>query len=145
MSDEYDDRFRPYALKYFEIHASQRLIAFRFYIVLATAFGGGMLHFWGDCWRSEALGGVLSILSVLFWLLDKRTKDLVKVGEEALKFLDRKALAYSGEPHVLALIDRDDYLKGRSCLSFVSYRTCFAAMFLIGIIGGLIPVAARIL
>ena len=137
--DGFDATFRVYALKYFEIHAAQRLQAFRFYIILSIAVGGALMHYWeeGD-WRPIALGLLLSILSIVFFALDKRTRDLIENAEQALKFLDNNLAKSDGEPHELALFARDQYKKENHPLGFISYKTCFASVFAMGFFGGLI-------
>jgi len=78
-----------YALKYFEIHAAQRMSVFNFFIVLSTiiltglatcVFGEGMYAPIGI-----ALGLLLTALALTFWKLDQRTSFLVKRAEKTLK------------------------------------------------------------
>ena len=139
-NDSFDSTFRAYALKYFEIHASQRLQAFRFYIILAIAVGGALMHYWDQRdWRPVALGLLLALLSVVFAALDKRTRDLIENAEQALKFLDSDLANNEQGPHELALFARDQHTKEDHLLGFISYKTCFAAVFAMGFVGGLIP------
>src|SRR6266851_4338107 len=81
---------RAYAWGYFALHADQRMKLFNFFLILAA---------------------------FTFWRLEERTRGLVKRGEEALRFLDERwpvdALLPDETPHVLRLIERDDYLTDR--------------------------------
>ena len=148
-SDAIDTTFRGYALKYFEIHAEQRLIAFRFFVTFAIAIGGALTYFLRteeSSWLSAGLGFLLSFLAVVFWMLDVRTRNLVKNGENALKYLDERCGLSKPdlEPHVLALFTRDDYIRdeNRSWRKFscgkISYTLCFKIVFVVVFAIGLI-------
>jgi hypothetical protein len=81
-----------YALKYFEIHAAQRMSVFNFFIVLSTIILTGL----ATCVFGEGiyapigipLGLLLSALALTFWKLDQRTSFLVKRAEKALTQLE---------------------------------------------------------
>lgn len=139
--DAFDATFRAYALKYFEIHAAQRMQAFRFFVIFSIPVGGAMMHYWNKSdWQSVVLGIVLSVLSVVFWALDKRTCQLVENGEQALKFLDKYLADQDGEPHSLALFARDERIKERQRFNIISYKSCFNVVFALGFFGGLAPI-----
>lgn len=82
-----------YALKYFEIHAAQRMSVFNFFIVLSTIILTGL----ATCVFGESvyapigipLGLMLTALSLTFWKLDQRTSFLVKRAERALARLEK--------------------------------------------------------
>jgi hypothetical protein len=81
-----------YALKYFEIHAAQRMSVFNFFIVLSTILLTGL----ATCVFGEAiyapigiaLGLMLTALSLTFWKLDQRTSFLIKRAEKTLSRLE---------------------------------------------------------
>lgn len=141
-----DTNFRDYAWKYFALHADQRLKAFQFFITLSTAITGALIFMvrLGDPnkWVS-ILGLLLVILAFVFWKLEQRTKDLIKNGENALKYLDslHSLENVDEQPHPLRLFTRDDHLTSHSKKfpikdgSF-SYSNCFNSMFLVVGSGG---------
>ena len=80
-----------YVWNYFQLHASQRLITFNFYIVISTAIATGYMVTLGVSSISVLailLGFTISLLSFIFWKLDVRNKQLIKNAEEALKYLE---------------------------------------------------------
>ena len=82
---------RQYVWNYFQLHASQRLITFNFYIVISTAIAAGYivaLRVNSVPVLAILLGFTISLLSFIFWKLDMRNKLLIKNAEEALKYLE---------------------------------------------------------
>jgi hypothetical protein len=127
---------RKYAWDYFAVHASQRLTTFQFYVTLSTAMTGGyilLLRNTGGFKWMALIGLLIFIFSITFWQLDKRNRELVKNGENALKYLD--SLLELQEPirgtHALRLFDRDDRkrVEQKSYLSQLSYSQCFNIIF----------------
>jgi hypothetical protein len=147
-----DESFRDYAWKYFELHADQRLKTFHFFIVLATAVTGafglllrnGTQHKW-----MIVLGVLLILLAFVFWKLDRRTRQLVKNAEAALKYLDAQhgLSDQDGLPHPLRLFARDESLtRDLKALPLISghfsYSLCFEWIFsIVAMVGVGIAVA----
>lgn len=87
-----------HAWKYFELHANQRIVLFRFYIIFLTLFATGIvfliirfpskstLHEWSAIGLSVAF----VIVTIVFWLLDARNRRLIKFSEEALIKLENE-------------------------------------------------------
>ena len=134
-----DELFRDYAWDYFALHADHRLRAFHFYILVSTALLGGFalsvknggLQSW-----MAAFGLLLVFFSFVFWKLDDRTRQLVKNGENALKFLDaqHQLQDQDGLPHALRLFSREtsasEKLSTYPLLSgHFSYARCFRWVF----------------
>ena len=82
-----------YALKYFEIHAAQRMSVFNFFIVLSTIILTGLATcvFGDDLYAPIGipLGMLLAALAFTFWKLDQRTSFLVKRAEKTLSRLEK--------------------------------------------------------
>lgn len=83
---------RQYFWNYFQLHASQRLTTFKFYITISTIISTGYVATVAVSvipTLAILLGFTLSLLSFIFWKLDSRNKQLIKNAEEALKYLER--------------------------------------------------------
>jgi hypothetical protein len=139
---EIDEVFRPYALEYFKVHAEQRLKAFNFYLLLQTALLAvfAAIAKDGNWPKWTALVALLGVFfSFVFWKLDDRTRDLIRVAEEALKHLDEDwelDRPPEGGPSPLALFAREEYLSTNlpkytpvAALK-LSYTRSFRAVFL---------------
>jgi hypothetical protein len=111
--------FREYAWEYFELHASQRLTTFNYYIVISTLITTGIFATFSKDYTAPSLGiagGVLLVFfSFVFWKLDDRNKQIIKGAEAALKFFeDTTELVDSSDgPSVLKLFTRDDFVTDR--------------------------------
>jgi len=140
---------RDYVWKYFEMHAAQRMKIFNFYLILSGFTIGGFFtlqkQFLGYKWLS-ILPFLQFFLTVVFWLLEVRTKQLVKNGENALKELDNQ-LDYDIErinAEIFNLFQNDDrIMDGSKKLWFIklskySYSDCFNAVFLVFLLLSLI-------
>ena len=148
--------FRNYAWKYFELHADQRLKAFQFYITLSTAVAGGFALLVKNGADNKALcvfGLALTFLSFVFWKLEERTRELVRIGERALKYLDRQHNLpdMDGKPHPLRMFCCDDFTSSTRPLypivnGHFSYSRCFRWVFvLFGLIGIGIAITSLVL
>jgi len=79
-----------YAWKWFEYHASQRLVAFNFLLVLMGALSVGYYKAYTD--KEHVCGLIIGLfgafVSFAFLNLDKRNEELVQRGRDALKSLE---------------------------------------------------------
>jgi len=146
MNSQLEDIFRNYAWDYFALHANQRLKTFQFYITLATATLAGFFALVQSGHAQKwlcVLGLVLTLFSFVFWMLDKRTRNLVKNAEEALKFLDEQEGLpdIGGAPHPLRMFSRDDHIRSKarrwSSMRHCSYSLCFNLVFAVFAVLGL--------
>lgn len=84
---------REYLWNYFQLHSSQRLTTFNFYIVFSTVLATGNLNVMikSDFWFiGTILGLMLTFLSFIFWTIDSRNRQLIKNAETALRFIEEK-------------------------------------------------------
>lgn len=140
---------RQYVWNYFQLHASQRLITFNFYIVISTAIAAGYavaLRANGIPVLAILLGFTISLLSFVFWKLDMRNKLLIKNAEEALKYLEALA-GTPGDKNKSNILKIFTYEEGQSnkmkmTKSFwpwnnhYSYSKCFNIVFAVfGVLG----------
>ena len=140
---------RQYVWNYFQLHASQRLSTFNFYIVISTAIAAGYIVTVGVNsipMLAILLGATISLLSFVFWKLDVRNKQMIKNAEEALKYLE--ALTYTprniNESNVLKIFTYEEEQTNRMKRSksfwpwkkHYSYSKCFNIVFAVfGILG----------
>ena len=154
MSDEQKARLRTYAWNYFSYHAEQRLKSFNFYVILVTAILAGLLTAATrvtakELWLLSPLGILITLLSLMFGLLDRRNKELITNGEAALRFLDENEglIDTNGRPHPMKIFSNDDFevsLKQRLPLSaaHMSYSIVFKCLFwLFGLMGIVLAIA----
>ncbi|MBL7130380.1 MAG: hypothetical protein ISS45_03105 [Candidatus Omnitrophica bacterium] len=122
-----------YAWKWFEYHASQRLIAFRFYLIIIGA--AGWLFLRGDTSlvypHNLLFGLALFIVSLFFFLLEVRNNRLVNCGRQALDKLEEEA-GFLGTPYA---IRHNDEKSKRFCVShYFVIRTIYIIVGIIGFI-----------
>lgn len=127
---------RDYAWKYFELHASQRLTTFHYYIVIATIVATGLFSSFHKDFKVPVLGALsgllLALLSFVFWKLDQRNRTLIKNAETALKHLEQENAPVTR----LFLNDAEHFEPLKESASFFpwknhySYSQCFQLVFL---------------
>ncbi|MEC5397959.1 hypothetical protein [Uliginosibacterium sp. H1] len=112
LNEDQQKTLRSYAWGHFVQHAEQRLKTFNFYVVFCTVLIGAFSTLAskdGISANFVLLPLLLSVLSFVFWKLDERTKMLIAVSSDALRYLDRLALADAPpEAQVLGLFAMDD-------------------------------------
>jgi hypothetical protein len=146
--------FRTQAWQYFELHASQRLTTFNYYIVISTLITTGIFATFSKDYTAPSLGiagGLLLLFfSFVFWKLDDRNKQIIKGAEAALKFFETRSdlVDPADGPNVLKLFTRDDFLTDRRKAArtwpwnkHYSYTTSFNWVFRAFGIFGLLAVA----
>ncbi len=144
---------RNYLWNYFQLHASQRLTTFKFYITISTIVFTGYVAILGASFipiLAIPLGLILGLLSAIFWKLDSRNKQLIKNAEEALRYLESipdfsdSIQANNKVASVLKIFtyEEEQTNRMRKNKSFwlwrnvYSYSKCFNAVFVIfGILG----------
>ena len=79
---------------YFSLHSSQRIQLLNFYIVLESLFVTGIFALFQlnqDYFPLKIIGSIAIIFfSFIFWRLDVRTKNMIKIAEEAMKSIEDK-------------------------------------------------------
>lgn len=151
------ERHRRYAWDYFQLHSSQRIATFNFYITLSTAIlagiGTALQRNFNLPEMAIVLGILLGLISFIFWKLDRRNKMMIKGVEKALKEIEDHVMP-RGENEIpkMSLFHRDDaeVIRRRRISHIVpgqghfSYTDCFNLLFwtfgMIGAVGGLLGV-----
>ena len=142
---------REYVWGYFQLHSSQRLTAFNFYIVISTAIAAGYIFALG-VYSIPAiavpLGFTVSLLSFVFWKLDVRNRQLIKNAEEALKYLEDFTSTGGDKDQCEALKvftyeeKQTNRMKARRSFwpwkNYYSYSVCFNMVFVVFGISGFV-------
>lgn len=83
------DKVMEHLWRYFALHAQQRISVFNFFVVLsgviAAGIGGALQAGRPLILLVVVLGLLLALLSFVFWRLDQRNSDLIKISERALR------------------------------------------------------------
>jgi hypothetical protein len=154
MDKDRRNEMRQYAWNYFSLHSDQRIKTFNFFLILFAVLVGGLLAFIKDA-KYPPLGGVpggllLMILSLIFWKLDCRNRELIHHAEDALRIIEAD-IPESEAPKEMRLFTEEDQ-KGETgrqarrpswnprtwIVGRYNYSDCFAAMFIITAISGLV-------
>jgi hypothetical protein len=154
MSDPHlpDETLRKQAWDYFQMHSSQRLATFNFYIVISSVITTALFSTFQKDYKvpllSITLGLLLSFFSFIFWKLDSRNKQLIKGAEAALRYFESTSEIKDSDnvPHVAKIFLQEDWATNqrketRSILpwkSHYSYSKSFNKVFLAFTIIGLI-------
>jgi hypothetical protein len=82
------DKAMDHAWRYFALHAQQRMSVFNFFVILsgilATGIGAGLQAGKPMVPMVAILGALLALFSLVFYRLDARASELVKLAERAL-------------------------------------------------------------
>ena len=138
------DGMVEHAWRYFALHSTQRMSLFNFFLVVSASLsaalaaslqGAGIYHALG-----VALGGLLAVVSLVFWKLDQRTRFLVKHAEAALSELEAgmaipAARLVSNEPSKTDAA-KEGFVLFRMWTYNTAFRVVFVIMGVFGVIGG---------
>ncbi|WP_095974853.1 hypothetical protein [Pseudomonas ogarae] len=130
------ERSLDHAWRYFELHAQQRMTVFNFFLAIsglvATGIGIGLQQGTKFSFLVSLLGIFLSLISFLFWMLDRRVSLMIKTSERALIAIEKNATTPEGS------IFSSDHAQNKSAglLSIWTYGRCFRISFLaVGLMG----------
>lgn len=134
--DQRENTFLEHNWKYFELHANQRMQMFNFFIVVSTTISAGIGAFIKDkdyLILILFLCFALTLISLIFWKLDRRTSNLIKHVE----FSMIKIESSFGENHEECKLFSTEAQKTKEVLDthgyFMqqwSYSRCFNLMFI---------------
>lgn len=121
---------KDYLWQHFVFNAEQRLKTFNFFVVLSAFADGGVftaaeknLH-----WAMFMLvGGFVAALSVVFWVIDARSRELLQLAVPGLKEFEKKFQEHS------RLFANDNQ---RSWKRYVRFTYAFRALFLLQLMFG---------
>lgn len=133
-----------HAWAHFAYHASQRLVTFRFYLIVVAVFVGAYVKLMSD--GPVALAPVIAVLglifSYVFLRLDFRNKDLIKLSENVLR-IEEKSLESKICYEDINIIKKSDSIESKRKLPPKSFgqalKLIFNIMIALFLIGVLIP------
>lgn len=120
--------WQEHAWKYFEIHANQRIVLFRYYIGIfiffISAIGFLFIRFYQDGILSEisafAASIIFIIITCIFRLLDLRNRELIHFGEDALREI---------ESNLNSPITNKIFIKEKLKSTCTNHTKCFSALY----------------
>jgi hypothetical protein len=127
-----------HAWRYFELHASQRMSVFNYFLVLSGVVAAGLAATLQGSQQLSILGAVLGLLLVLvsfvFWKLDQRVSFLMKHAESALTEVEKTLPIDSARLFLLEPSRATQAATGASWWTrHWTYGTCFRLVF--GVMG----------
>jgi hypothetical protein len=120
-----------YLWKHFAFNAEQRLKAFNFFVVFAVFSNGGMLTAFER--NSHPLvfvfiGFIVVSLPIVFWIIDTRSRNLLKLAVPGLKECEKRFSEHS------RLFCRDEVHSRTIYRYTVAFRLLFSIQFVFGLI-----------
>lgn len=134
-----DDGALAHAWAYFNLHASQRITIFNYFVVFSGILTTGLAAAIQAPPRlavvGVALGLLLCLLSFLFWQLDRRTSFLIKHAEDAIKLQEPVGAQLMTEEVVKTADAKQD--EGLWTYGKV-FRSIFLVMAIVGLAGAIV-------
>lgn len=135
-----------YAWRWFEYHAGQRMVAFRFFLILLAALVLGVTTAFKDreFFLVSMLAAFGALVSFAFLMLEIRNEELVNVGRNALIHVEDADQSLKATPTLQLLhIDRNrNVLISHKLWLRVIYLVC-VVLFLIAAVNPTIVLAPR--
>lgn len=141
--NEDDERLLEHAWRHFALHAQQRTTVFNFYTASAGLALTGMFYVLATAAAPKVFGVAAglgaALLSFVFWKLDERVTQMIKVGEQILVALEQslpdprhRIFERVEGQSVNSNLFRGVWSYGRS------FRTMFLVVGIIGLVGAVI-------
>jgi len=149
LKEECPRNLQDHAWRYFEFHATQRIILFRFYIAIlvfySTAIGYLFVRFYepGDLSEIAVIvsSSTLIILTIIFQLLDRRNVQLTKYAENAL--IDIEESFNRGPKTIKIFILEHQDVKNKK--SKIGHGCCFTIIYCIAYIAAVIAIISAVI
>lgn len=148
---------RDYAWAYFQLHASQRMSTFNFYIVISALITTGMTGLLASdnprFFFGIVLGLTMVAVSFIFWKLDQRVSFLIRHAEEFLKKLEEKCAVESVLEEKtfnadLFFTEEEKTATNVNSWKFwqikMSYSCCFASIYILFGLLGLVSIVINL-
>lgn len=119
-----------YYWKYFDLHSRQRMQMINFYITVEVALIGGFFVLLSQenriAWAEYSVLFAIGFLSIVFWLIDRRTRDLIHVCERCIEKFEEEQMTEYGD--ALKLMTASEKALDEKELR-ITYSTCFRIQF----------------
>ncbi|MEX2962526.1 hypothetical protein [Microbulbifer sp. TYP-18] len=119
-----------YLCQHYRFNAEQRLKAFNLFVVLSMFVEGGIFTAVEKDFHPltlALLGGFVLILSTVFWLVDMRSRQLLKLAVPGLRRLEQEL------PPQARIFCHDEAKRGRLIRYSFAIRALLAAQFVFGL------------
>lgn len=137
--------------EYFSLHASQRIQMLNFYIVLETFLMTAWLTLFQVIDGLNVIRIILGIsaifISIVFYILDARTKSMIKLSEQLIEKVEQKYAEQIGEEYMIfsaerkhSTCDRSKHILKRL---FFSYSKLLRLIYLFFISLGIFSIIAE--
>ena len=130
--------------RHFSINVDQRLKMFQFFITISTALlggafllpkaGGGIPVHWGI----GIIGFLACCFSALFWMLDRRTRQLLTSAKDAIRKFDVQTIP-GDENEPLRLFDKENQ-SSKVTSQTACFRFAFGLVAALGVSGMLMAI-----
>lgn len=122
------DKALDHAWRYFALHAQQRISVFNFFVVLsgilATGIGAGIQAGKSMALVVAILAGLLTLFSYVFYRLDGRGSELVKLAEESLVAGEKRCM-----PSYARIVAQEGERRASDVFSTRTFGQSFRLMF----------------
>ena len=138
-----------YVMRYFELHAGQRMSTFNFFIVLSALLVSALVKTFEADFRYPFAGIFISaaiiVVSGIFWKLDQRVRFLIKHSEAVLRELELEhgfPMLFSGENEKT---NSEISLRGSGFLRVhMKYSQCFNFIYLLFFVIGFLCFSVQV-
>jgi len=139
--------------EYFSLHASQRIQMLNFFIVLETF----LLTAWLTLLQVDTglslpriiIGFALILFSIVFYVLDVRTKTMIKLCEESLSHVEKSYIKYFGKKYMIFSLERErtaeERKKSKLKRWFLSYSKLLRIIYVFFAFTGLLAIIMEFL
>jgi hypothetical protein len=136
-----------YAWDHFAYHAGQRQTVFNFFLLLIGGCVAAYSSIMGESGATynyfrSFLGVVLALGSLVFWRLDQRNAQLVKISEDALKDLEAQMAKEISVPSIRLIANAEKKISGFPFSKIESFGQIYGLIFAVS---GLVGLAMAIL
>lgn len=147
-SQDHQIDLQDYVWRYFEFHANQRILLFRFYIAIFVFFGSAIgfsfIRFYNPGKLAEITVIVSSltfiILTLIFQLLDRRNCQLIEYSKNALRDIE---LFHNFTPDSSRIFTKEN-LDANDKRSRISHKKCFSLIYSLAYVESMLAFFAAI-
>lgn len=137
------NRYDNYAWEFFSLHAQQRISLIRLYVSFFTIYIYAisyfiLVHIKKTCkiksiefWVILVLSGSFILVTILFWLMDNRCKNLIGYAKDFFVMYENNIVNLPSEE--LKIFNMDKNKCEKKCLK-LGHNLCFKLLFIFGLI-----------